>query len=114
MSGTSETRIFVKMYVDAVKSGLLADMGAERWHTLCAIASYMNAKGECYPTQAQIARGIGTSRTAASRRIKKLLDYRWNGRPVVTVVKDRKGGAFDNNRYTVLPISGLAIFDKSK
>ncbi|MCG7407757.1 helix-turn-helix domain-containing protein [Paenibacillus sp. ACRRX] len=102
------------MYVDAVKSGLLADMGAEMWHTLCVIASYMNERGECYPTQAQIARGIGTSRTAASRRIKRLLDYRWNEKPIVTVIKKREGGVFDNNRYTVQPISGLAMFDRKK
>lgn len=28
-SGKSETRIFVKMYVDAVKKGLIADIGAD-------------------------------------------------------------------------------------
>lgn len=84
------------------------------WHTLCVIASYMNERGECYPTQAQIARGIGTSRQAASERIKRLLEYRWNGKPVVVAVKYRKKGRFDNNRYTVLPISGLTIFDRDK
>ncbi|MBR2565425.1 MAG: helix-turn-helix domain-containing protein [Paenibacillus sp.] len=102
------------MYVDAVKSGLLADMGAEMWHTLCVIASYMNERGECYPTQTQIARGIGTSRQAANERIKRLLEYRWNGKPVVVAVKYRKEGKFDNNRYTVLPISGLTMFDRDK
>lgn len=100
------------MYVDAVKSGLLADMGAERWHTLCAIASYMNAKGECFPTQEQIARGIGTSRTAANKRIRRLLDYRWNDKPVITALKRRSGkGTWENTIYTIMPISQLAIFN---
>ncbi|WP_231929028.1 helix-turn-helix domain-containing protein [Brevibacillus sp. SKDU10] len=54
-SGRRETRIFLKMYVDAVHSGFLADIGDENWRTLCVIASFMNEKGECYPTQEMIA-----------------------------------------------------------
>jgi hypothetical protein len=110
--GKSETKIFVKMYVDAVKHGLIADMGDSNWRTLCVIASYMTKEGQCYPTQSQIARGLGVSRQAASRRVSKLLEYRWQGRPLVTAVKDRtEKGTFDNTRYTVLPISQLRIFD---
>lgn len=36
-SGRRETHIFLKMYVDAVHSGLLADIGDERWRTAVAI-----------------------------------------------------------------------------
>ncbi|QAV85222.1 hypothetical protein ES965_14520 [Bacillus subtilis] len=82
-SGKSETRIFVKMYVDAVKKGLIADIGAERWQTLCVLSSFMNANGECYPTQDQIAGALNLSRESANRRIKALCDYRWQGRPLV-------------------------------
>lgn len=108
-----DTRIFVKMYVDAVKSGLLADMGAEKWHTLCALAAFMNEKGECYPTQEQIARRIGKTTVTANRRIQRLLKYRWNGEPVISVTKHKKG-EFVNNRYKVLPNSGLTIFNWDK
>lgn len=111
-SGQRETRIFVKMYVDAVKHGLIADMGDSNWRTLCVIASFMNERGDCYPTQAQIAKGLGVSRQAASNRIRKLLDYRWQGRALVTAIKGRtEKGTWDNTRYTVLPISQLRIFD---
>ncbi len=111
-TGKSETRIFVKMYVDAVKHGLIADMGDSNWRTLCVIASFMDAEGNCWPTQDQIARGLGVSRQAASARIRKLLDYRWQGRPLVTAVKGRTDdGKWDNTRYTVMPISQLRIFD---
>lgn len=111
-SGQRETRIFVKMYVDAVKHGLIADMGDSNWRTLCVIASFMDANGDCYPTQAQIAKGLGVSRQAASRRIRKLLDYRWQGRQLVTAAKGRtEKGTWKNTRYTVLPISQLRIFD---
>ena len=111
-SGKQETRIFVKMYVDAVRSGLIADMGAENWQTLCVIASFMNEKGECYPSQSQIAKGLGVRRETANRRIKKLLSYRWQDRKVVEAVRKReKDGTWDNTRYTVLPISQLSIFE---
>lgn len=111
-SGKAETRIFVKMYVDAVKGGLLADMGDSNWRSLCVIASFMDAQGNCWPTQDQIAKGLGVSRQAASSRIRKLLEYRWQGRALVTAVKGRADdGKWDNTRYTVLPISQLRIFD---
>ena len=114
-SGKSETRIFVKMYVGAVRDGLIADMGTKNWTTLCVIASFMNEKGECYPTQDYIAKGLGVSRQTANKYVKDLLDYRWEGRPVVTAVKARaKGGTFDNTRYTVLPVSRLEIFNHVK
>lgn len=112
-TGRHETRIFLKMYVDAVKSGLVADMGSENWTTLCVIASFMDEKGECYPTQELIAKGLGISRQSANKYVKRLLDYRWNGRSVINAIKkrDARTGRWDTTRYTVLPISQLAIFN---
>ena len=113
-SGKSETRIFVKMYVDAVRDGLIADMGPKNWTTLCVIASFMNEKGECYPTQSQIAKGLGVSRQTANKYVSDLLAYRWEGQPVVRSVRSRdENGRWENTRYTVLPISRLAIFNQS-
>ena len=114
LTGKRETRIFVKMYVESVKSGLIADMGAKNWTTLCVIASYMNDKGECYPTQSQIAKGLGVSRQTANKYINDLLAYRWNGQAVVVAVKGREKGRFDNSRYTVKSVSNLEIFNHVK
>ena len=112
--GETETRIFVKMYVDAVRSGLIADMGPKNWTTLCVIASFMNEKGECYPTQDQIAKGLGVSRQTANKYVNDLLEYRWQGQPVIRVIKEREKGQFTNNRYTILPVSNLEIFNRVK
>jgi hypothetical protein len=111
-TGKSETRIFVKMYVDAVKSGLIADLGAERWQTLCVLASFMNERGECYPTQEHIASALKVTRETANRRIKTLCEYRWNDRPIVVKETKREEGTnrWMNARYTILPLSQLAIF----
>lgn len=113
-TGKSETRIFVKMYVEAVHSGLIGDMGPERWQTLCVIAAFMDEHGECYPTQFAIAERLKIARETANRRIKSLCDYRWKGRPVIQKVqsRDHDKQTWDNVRYTILPISGLAIFDE--
>jgi len=112
-SGKSESRIFVKMYVDAVKSGLIADLGPERWQTLCVLASFMDANGECYPTQDRIAAALKIRRETANRRVKSLCDYRWEGRPLVVKKQSRdfESQTFNNVRYTIMPISQLAIFD---
>jgi hypothetical protein len=111
-TGKKETRIFVKMYVEAVHSGLIADMGPERWQTLCVIAAFMDEKGECYPTQYAIAERLKIARETANRRIKSLCEYRWQGRAVIEKVqsRDHEKQTWDNVRYTILPISGLKMF----
>jgi hypothetical protein len=112
-TGKKETRIYVKMYVEAVHSGLIADMGPERWQTLCVIAAFMDENGECYPTQFAIAERLNVARETANRRIKALCDYRWKGRPVVQKIgqqRDHEKQTWNNVRYTILPISGLEIF----
>ncbi|WP_262385432.1 helix-turn-helix domain-containing protein [Shouchella clausii] len=87
-------------------------MGAENWQTLCVIASHMTEEGECYPTQSQIARGLGVRRETANRRVKKLSEYRWEGRPVIRTKRERADkGTWENTRYTILPISQLRIFE---
>ncbi|MEH7246530.1 helix-turn-helix domain-containing protein [Neobacillus niacini] len=111
-TGKKETRIFVKMYVEAVHSGLIADMGPERWQTLCVIAAFMDEKGECYPTQYAIAERLNVARETANRRIKSLCEYRWQGRAVIEKIqsRDHEKQTWDNVRYTILPISGLKMF----
>ncbi len=111
-TGRSQTRMFVKMYFEARDSGLLATMPPELWITLCCLATYMNESGLCYPGQARMARELGISRQQLNARLKKLEAFRFQGRPVVQVSKERRGsgGRWARNVYRVLPISGLGIF----
>jgi len=108
----SDKQIFIKVYVnDAVKSGLIADMGSERWATLTALASYMNSNGICYPTVESIAHALGVSTSTASRRIQRLAKYRFKGEPVIEIRNIREeGGQFGRNFYKILPSSGVRIF----
>ncbi|WP_307475597.1 helix-turn-helix domain-containing protein [Cytobacillus purgationiresistens] len=110
-SGKEEKEIFLKMYVAAVRSGLIAKLGPKNWTTLCVIASHMNEKRQCYPTQSQIAKGLGVSRQTANKYVNDLLAFRWEGKPVIRSIKDRdEHGRWDNTRYTIMSVSCLAIF----
>lgn len=112
-TGERETRIFLKMYVDAVHSGLIADMGAKNWQTLCTIAAFMDKNGDCYPTQELIAHRLEIRRDSAAKRLKDLCEYKWNGRPLVVRnrVRNPKNQSWQKTVYTIMPISQLAIFD---
>lgn len=109
------TRIFAKLYVDTVHSGLLADIGAERWHTLCTIAAFMDRAGRCYPSQETLALRMGVTREAANRRVKRLLAYKWQNEPLVTAEKTRDEATkrWDRTVYTIRPGGPLTIFDTS-
>lgn len=117
-TGRPNRRMFVKMYFDARDSGLLADIGDRRWRTLCALATYIDEKGCCYPSQARIAKDLGIRRQRVNERIQELLAYRFQGRPVINVRKARlatqNGGRWANNVYEILPVTGFQIFDAAR
>ena len=72
----------------------------------------MNAEGHCFPSQEALAKALGISRTAVTKRMKSLLAFRWQGKPLVSARKVRRNnGKFENTVYTILPKSSLRIFD---
>jgi hypothetical protein len=116
-TGAAERRMFVKMYFDARDSGLLAAIGDRRWRTLCALATYMDENGNCFPSQEIIARDLGISRQRVNERIQELLAFRFHDEPVLTVSKTRthtnQGSRWGNNVYQLRPITGFS-FGKPK
>jgi hypothetical protein len=115
-TGNREKRMFVKMYFEARDSGLLAAIPDRDWKTLCCLATYMDEHGNCYPSQALMAKYLGIARETVNRRIQGLLNFRFQGEPVVTMTKNRKktadGGRWANNVYQLKTIAGLGIFDE--
>ncbi|MBC9786763.1 helix-turn-helix domain-containing protein, partial [Heliobacterium chlorum] len=101
--------IYVKMYRSAVTSGLLGKLGPELWSVLCVIASYMDEDGKCFPSQEAIAKGLGCSRQTANKWINSLLEFRWQGNPIIERMKNHQRNGL--SCYTILPLSQLAIFD---
>jgi hypothetical protein len=106
-----QSEIYFKIYLSMFKSGLVRELGSDRFAVLMAIASFMDDTGKCYPTQEQIAEILGISRATANKRINSLLEFRWNSRPIIERQKVRfKMSPNENSVYTVLPLSQLAIF----
>jgi hypothetical protein len=110
-----EDRIFVKLYVAARTSGLLAAMSDRDWKTLCTLATFMDKHGRCYPSQAGLARALGINRGTANERVRSLAQFRFQGKPVLLIDKHNRktknGTRFASNRYTILPVTKLGIFD---
>jgi len=109
------SRVFTKLYHSLRTSGLLASICDKDFRTLVCLSTFMDAEGQCYPSQQALARALGISRSALTKRMKTLLAFRWQGKPLVSARKVRSpNGKFDNTVYTILPESGLVIFDTKK
>lgn len=110
-----EDRIFVKLYVAARTSGLMAAISDRDWKTLCTLATFMDKHGRCYPSQAGLARALGINRGTANERIRSLAQFRFQGKPVLLIEKHNRktknGTRFAANHYTILPVTKLEIFD---
>ena len=114
VTGNTERRMFVKMYFEARDSGLLAELPDVLWKTLCCLATYIDEDGRCYPSQSRLARDLGISRQHVNKRIQRLLAFRFNGEPIVSMTKILRGvtdGRWANNIYTLRPISGFTMFN---
>lgn len=104
------SKIFFRVYKDAISSGLMRELGKGRWMLLCVLASYMDKDGRCYPTQEQLARDMGLSRQSVNVLVQRLKEFTWNGKPIITV--EKHGNGFNNNNeYRIWPNSQLAIFE---
>jgi len=101
--------VYIRIYMAAMTRGLLRELGAERWETLCVLAFHMKDNGRCFPPQDKIARILGIGRQAANRRIKSLLAFEFRGQPIVELITDEDTDR-RNNTYRILPISQMAIF----
>jgi hypothetical protein len=112
VTGKGETRRFVKMYFEARDSGLLATLPDELWKTLCVLATYLDENGHCFPSQERIAKDLGIGRQAVNKRIQRLREFRFAGKPLInisrsTVPQGVGGTRRDKNSYQLYPIAGF-------
>jgi hypothetical protein len=99
-------QIFVKLYAAAVSTGFLAAISDRDWKTLCVIALHMDTEGRCYPSRDAIARALGVNKSTASERIQSLLEFRWQGHPLVQATRERRpDGTLGRQVYTILPVA---------
>ncbi|WP_336791173.1 helix-turn-helix domain-containing protein [Paenibacillus sp. MMO-177] len=108
--------IFAKLHRSAYDKGLMGQLSSGAWKALCALSVHMKEDGTCWPAQATLAEKLDQSEKAVSRWIGELLAFRWNGKPIVTVVKnpvkDKPGHFY--NVYTIHKESGFSIFSDQR
>lgn len=109
---TQETvdTVYLRLYLSAFKSGLVAELSASNFKVLMTICSFMDEDGKCFPTQEQIAERSGCSKPTVNKAIKELLEFTFNGKPILKRSIIQKG-YYKNSVYTVSPVSQVAIFD---
>jgi len=112
-TGERQERLFLKLYVAARTSGLLAAISDRDWKTLCVLATYMDTTGFCFPSQAELTRAMGCSRQMVSERVNSLARFRFQDQPVLVIAneKHKVNGRFSHNGYRILPLASLGIFD---
>lgn len=110
-NGKTVNNVYVRVYTSLFTSGLVAKMGSNRFTTLMALASYMDAQGECYPTQIQLADAIGVHKNTVNKYINELLDFTIDEKPLVTRTKINRGQGKISSYYKIHPLSQLAKFD---
>jgi Helix-turn-helix domain len=104
------SEIYLRVYTSLFKAGIVKDLKPTNFTVLLAIASHMDAEGNCYPTQRQIAELTGLTAPTVNKAVNELLDYKVNEVPILKRELVQVG-QFKNSYYTVNPLSQIAIFE---
>jgi DNA-binding MarR family transcriptional regulator len=102
--------IYLRVYTSLFQAGIVKDLKPTNFTVLLAIASHMDADGNCYPTQRQIAELTGITPPTVNKAVNELLEYKVNDKPIISR-EFVQSGQFKNSYYTVNPLSQIAIFD---
>lgn len=73
----------VCLSLEAIQSGLIKEIGANRLSILLAILSYMDANGQCFPSQQKIAELTGQGRATVQRNLQELCEVEFNGQKLL-------------------------------
>lgn len=116
MAGKKDMRgLFARMHLSFIEDGLLAELNKEAGLgsviALMVIVKHMDYRGTSYPSQQLIAKEAGVDPRTAGTWVRRLLTFRRNGKPIITVEKQDNGKGQVYNVYCVLPSSQWSIFD---
>ncbi|WP_399632699.1 helix-turn-helix domain-containing protein [Sporosarcina sp. SG10008] len=79
-----KSEIFLKLYTLLFGSGMAKDLRPVNCTTLLAIASFIDDKGNCCPTQIHIAEVTGMSTATVNKAVNALLEFKVNGKSIIT------------------------------
>lgn len=78
--------------IEAIHSGMIAELGATKFAIMMAIVSHMNDSGQCFPSQERLAELTGASRSTIQRHLQELTEIEYKGQKLLHkhLVGDKK------------------------
>ena len=101
----------VKWDSASIQNNLIKDIGAVETAVLLAIASFCNADGEAFPSQRKLAEITGLSLPTVNKAVKKLLNTKINGVPVIARELESLGS---RKRFSVYSLATTEEEQKKK
>lgn len=99
--------LFVKLDKDAIRNGLITEVGGVRhFSVLAAIAAFIDENGEAYPSQETIGELVGYSRKSVNQFINDLRKVKIDGEPILEIVQEKTPEG-RRNKYILFPNSGF-------
>jgi len=93
-------------------SGLLAFLSPEDFQTLIAVLTFADASGNCSLSARIIGQSLNLSENQARKRLNKLCDIRWRGRPLIVKETRREDGRFVITIYRMMKVDGIRLVSK--
>jgi len=112
MKNNNQSKPTEELYIQVWRNpifheGLLTILTPEDWHTLTALAMFMDEEGMCYPSLKKLGQIIGLKNIASvSRRITSLEAKEFKGEAILLVERGQKTNdkgtwVFANNKYYI-------------
>lgn len=69
--------------IEAIHSGLIAEIGTTKFAIMMAIVSHMNDSGQCFPSQERLAELTGLGRATIQRNLQELTEIEFKGQKLL-------------------------------
>jgi DNA-binding MarR family transcriptional regulator len=92
--------VYLRVYSEMFTRGIVKSLKPTNFTVLLAIASFMDEKGNCFPTQRQIAEITGLTLPTVNKAINELLEFTVDGKPILKR-EFVQVGQFKQSYYTV-------------
>lgn len=101
--------LFIKMDIKAIQNGAIKKVGGAKFFTILAsIATYMNEKGEAYPSQEKISELSGYSRQTVNKSIGELRTMKIDDDPILSIRQEKTFKGL-RNFYVISPKVGFSF-----
>lgn len=104
-----EKALSVRIDRGARTSGLLAFLSPEELQTLIALLTFADESGRCELSARMLGQAINLSEKQAQKRLKKLCETVWHGKPLLIRENGREMGRFMPTGYQLPEVEGLKI-----